>query len=77
MKFVFRDGELAQGDWDVVVNDNLPGWVHTGMRVGDLSKAKSFEIMADKIERLICPMEGEGITVEYRIEGESDFTSQK
>ena len=77
MKFVFRDGELAHGDWSVVVNNNLPGWVHTGMRVGDLSKAKSFEISADKIERLICPMEGEGITVEYRVEGESHFTSQK
>lgn len=77
MKFVFRDGQLAQGDWAVVVNDKLPGWVHTGMRVGDLSKTKSFEIAADKIERLICPLDGEGITVEYRIEGESHFISQK
>jgi 5-deoxy-glucuronate isomerase len=77
MNFVFRDGELAQDDWEVVVNDKLPGWAHTGMRVGDLSKANSFEVMADKIERLIWPLDGEGITVEYRIVGESNFTSQK
>lgn len=77
MKFVFRRGELAQADWDVIVNDKLPGWVHTGMRVGDLSKVSSFEVKADKVERLIWPLEGEGITVEYRVAGESNFTSQK
>ncbi len=77
MKFVFRDGELAQADWDVIVNEKLPGWAHTGMRVGDLSKISSFKIKADKVERLIWPLEGEGITVEYRIAGESNFTSQK
>ncbi len=77
MKFVFRDGELAQADWDVIVNDKLPGWAHTGMRVGDLSKTNSFEIPPDKVERLIWSLEGEGITVEYKVAGEINFTAQK
>ncbi len=76
MNFVFRDGELAQGEWETLVNDQLPGWTHTGLRVGDLSRVSSFEITADKVERLIWPLEGEGITVNYRIAGEANFTSQ-
>jgi 5-deoxy-glucuronate isomerase len=75
MNFVFRDGELAQGDWEVIVNDDLPGWTHTGLRVGDLNTVKSFEIKADNVERLIWPLEGKGITVEYRVAGEPIFAS--
>jgi 5-deoxy-glucuronate isomerase len=77
MNFVFGNGELAQDDWEIVVNDKLPGWTHTGMRVGDLGKSNFFELNADKIERLIWPLEGEGIIVEYRGANESNFTSQK
>ena len=77
MNFVYRDGELAQDNWEVVVNDKLPGWTHTGMRVGDLSKVSSFQVKADGIERLIWALEGQGITVDYRVAGESNFTSQK
>ncbi len=77
MKFVYRDGELAQAGWDVIVNDKLPGWAHTGMRVGDLSKTNSFEIPPDKVERLIWSLEGESITVEYKVAGEINFTAQK
>ena len=30
-------GTLADGDWDVVVGERLPGWRYTGLRVADLS----------------------------------------
>ena len=70
-RYFYKKGELASGDWDVIVNDKLPGWKHTGTRVATLSPGKTFEIAADKVERLIWPLEGEGIVVDYVVNGET------
>ena len=68
-RYYFKKGELAQAGWDVIVDDQLPGWKHTGTRVGTLSPGKIFEIPSDKVERLIWPLEGTGITVDYKVAG--------
>ena len=70
MNFFYRKGELAKSGWDVIVDGTLPGWQHTGMRVGDFAKQNKFEISADKVERLIWPLEGETITVTYQVASE-------
>ena len=67
-KVFFPKGDLAQNGWDVVVDNTIDGWQHTGVRVGDFSKSKTFSIAADKVERLIWPLEGESITVSYTVE---------
>ena len=69
-RYFYKKGELAQGGWDVVVDGSLPGWKHTGTRVATLSGGKSFEITSDKVERLIWPLDGEGIVVDYIVNGE-------
>lgn len=69
MNFHFKKGSLTQGPWEVIVNDQLPGWQHTGMRVGSFESSKEFKIVADKVERLIWPLDGAGVKVEYEVAG--------
>jgi 5-deoxy-glucuronate isomerase len=75
MQWFFRAGELAQDGWDVLIDASIPGWQHTGARVGTLHDGKTFHIPADGIERLITPLEGEGLSIEYRLEGEDHFAT--
>ena len=70
-RYFYRKGELATDGWDVIVNDQLPGWKHTGTRVATLSPGKTFEIPGDKVERLIWPLDGDGISVEYVVNGDA------
>jgi 5-deoxy-glucuronate isomerase len=61
-----RAGELAREGWDVVVDDTLPGWAHTGLRVGGTGE---HELPAGALERMILPLEGD-VTVVHA-EGET------
>jgi 5-deoxy-glucuronate isomerase len=72
MNFVYKKGSLTRGDWSVIVDDKLPGWKYTGMRVGSFENSKEFNIKADKVERLIWPLDGAGITVEFNIAGKGE-----
>lgn len=76
MTWFFKNGELSQDGWDVVVDSSIEGWQHTGLRVGTLGDGRHFHIPADNLERIIFPLEGAGIAVEYRAVGESEFKSQ-
>jgi 5-deoxy-glucuronate isomerase len=53
-----RRGALARDGWEVVVDDTLPGWRHTGLRVGRGELA----LPAAGVERMVVPLEG-GATV--------------
>ncbi|MEY4437071.1 MAG: hypothetical protein RL100_535 [Actinomycetota bacterium] len=75
MKWTFRAGELARDNWDCLVDASIPGWQHTGMRLGTLEAGQSLHIPADGVERLITPLNGDGFVVEYRLEGEDHFAS--
>ncbi|MEN9752828.1 MAG: hypothetical protein RL670_519 [Actinomycetota bacterium] len=77
MKWFFPNGDLANDGWDVLVNGEIDGWQHTGMRVGTLGEGRRFHIPADDVERLIWPLEGLGLTVRYRLAGESDFQTRQ
>ena len=76
MTWFFKNGELSQAGWDVLVDSSIEGWQHTGLRVGTLGDGRQFHIPADDLERIIFPLEGKGLTVEYRTAGESEFRSQ-
>ena len=76
MGWFYKSGQLAQDGWDLLVDGSIPGWQHTGMRVGTLGEGRTFHIPADDVERLFLPLEGEGVTVEYRTVGSSEFVSQ-
>ena len=67
-KWYFKEGELARSKWDIHVDAQNPpvnGWKYTGLRVGTLTAGKTLELPADTNERIIFPLEGEEILVEY------------
>ena len=73
-KWYFNQGELARSDWDVYVDPQNPpvnNWKHTGLRVGTLMDGKTLELPADSNERIIFPLEGEEVLLEYLHAGES------
>lgn len=74
MQWFYKKGELNRGNWDVVVDSTTPGWEHTGTKVGTLTPEISFEIPADQVERVIFPLEGNGINVSYSQAGDSQKT---
>ncbi|MEN9715958.1 MAG: hypothetical protein RJA35_1425 [Actinomycetota bacterium] len=72
MTWFYKSGALAKDGWDCIVDGNLPGWKHTGLRIGSLSEGKNFQIDADSVERIIFPLEGPGIKVNYLVGGSSE-----
>lgn len=76
MNWFYKSGALAKDGWDLVVDSTIPGWRHTGLRVGTLGQNQSFELAANENERIIFALEGSGIDVEYKLDGENSFTHQ-
>ena len=77
MQWVYRNGELAKDGWQAVVDGNLPGWQHTGLRVGELGSFGKLHIEADECERVIFAAASTGLSVSYRLVGHSEFATQK
>ncbi len=79
-KWFYRRSELASGQWDVHLDANNPpvnGWAHTGVRVATLAKSSTLHIPADNNERIIFVLQGEEISIDYKVQSESKFSTQK
>lgn len=57
-RWFHRRGELAEGGWETVVDERVPGWEHTGIRVARLNEGASIELSETGVERLIVPLSG-------------------
>jgi len=57
-KWFHRRGELAEGGWESVVDERIPGWEHTGIRVARLAEGASIPLEGTGVERLIVPLSG-------------------
>jgi 5-deoxy-glucuronate isomerase len=57
-------GALARGQWESVVDGDLPGWSYTGLRIADLSEGESIALPAVDEERIVVPLAGT-FAVEY------------
>jgi len=77
MTWFFKSGELAKDGWDTVVDGSVPGWQHTGLRVGTLGDDRVFELPASEDERIIFALEGDGLTVEFRSASQNEFSIQQ
>ncbi|SJM55345.1 5-deoxy-glucuronate isomerase [Gulosibacter sp. 10] len=64
-EWFFKRGELAQGDWQSVVDGERDGWQHTGLRVAELTGAERLELAAGDVERIIIPLAGGPFQVEW------------
>ncbi len=63
-----RRGELSGDGWESVVDSDLPGWEHTGIRVAQLSNG-AVTAGATDVERMVVPLEG-SFTVSFTEHGE-------
>lgn len=57
-KWFYPKGELAAGPWDVVVDQSIAGWEHSGLRVATIAAGESLALDEPGIERLIVPLAG-------------------
>ncbi|WP_017792756.1 5-deoxy-glucuronate isomerase [Leucobacter salsicius] len=57
-RWFHRRGELAEGGWETVVDESVPGWEHTGLRVARLTEGASIELSGTGVERLVVPLSG-------------------
>lgn len=81
-RWFHRRGELAgsgaDAGWETVVDERLPGWSHTGLRVARLSAGGSLALDGAAVdgrgvERLIVPLAG-AFTVTHEEGGERSVT---
>lgn len=78
-KWYFRNSELARDGWDVYLdpaNPPVAGWAYTGLRIGTVSPGVALALPSDNNERIIFPLAGEQLIVDYTIAGSSTTTQQ-
>ena len=76
-----KSGSLVSADWDVLVDQSIEGWQHTGLRVATLGEDangqhRTFHLPANNCERLIWALEGDGFSIEFRLPGETEFETR-
>lgn len=68
----YPQGSLRRGPWAAVVDESLPGWQYTGMRLAESGDAERFEIAPDGKERVLYMLDGESTEVTYTAEGATE-----
>lgn len=68
-QWYYPKGSLRQGQWEAIVDDTLPGWRYTGMRLANSADATTFTIAPDGIERVIYMLSGVSTEVTYTLGG--------
>jgi 5-deoxy-glucuronate isomerase len=51
-------GSHPEDGWTDVVDHRLPGWAHTGIRIGELTDGADLRLPADATERIVVPLAG-------------------
>ncbi|SFR92234.1 5-deoxyglucuronate isomerase [Microbacterium sp. cf046] len=51
-------GSLAHGGWESVVDESVPGWAHTGIRVAQLHPPDVLDLPERGVERIVVPLSG-------------------
>jgi len=54
----FPRGSLSRNGWETVVDQQIPNWQHTGLRIGTLVAGEEKEIAASEWESLVIPLSG-------------------
>lgn len=62
-QWVVRAGDAPRDGFDLVVDDHVDGWQHTGLRVVQLDEGRQVEVAAGAWEHLVVPLAG-GVSVD-------------
>lgn len=57
-RWVIRAGQAGRDGFDLVVDDAMDGWQHTGLRIVTLSAAQKVEVPAAPWEYVVVPLTG-------------------
>ncbi len=57
-RWFHRRGDLSQGGWESVVDEHVPGWAHTGLRVASVRDGDELALTETGVERMIVPLAG-------------------
>lgn len=57
-RWFHRRGTLARDGWESVVDQSIPGWQHTGIRVAQLESGDELELSDTGVERIVVPLAG-------------------
>lgn len=57
-RWFYRKGHLARAGWESVVDGEIPGWQHTGLRVAELASGDSVVLDTPGVERIVVPLSG-------------------
>lgn len=57
-EWFFPAGDLARDGWDAVVDASIPGWQHTGLRVGTILLGAQLALNPGDVERIVIPLSG-------------------
>ncbi len=82
-RWVLPAGSRADDSWELVIDDSVPGWQHTGLRVARLGghKSESVSLPCDGVEAVVVPLSGGAVHVRvadanqtrtYALAGRSD-----
>ncbi|MGB4137337.1 MAG: 5-deoxy-glucuronate isomerase [Microbacterium sp.] len=72
-RWFHRRGALARDGWESVVDGGLPGWQHTGIRIGVLREGERLALAETGVERIVVPLQG-SFTVVHAEGGERTET---
>jgi len=73
MQWMYERGDLARDGWESVVDPQIPGWKHTGIRVADLEPGETLDLLGEGVERIIVPLTG-GFVVQHGQAGPTEAT---
>jgi 5-deoxy-glucuronate isomerase len=57
-RWFHRRGALTRDGWESIVDGELPGWEHTGIRIGVLHEGEHLELAVTGVERIVVPLAG-------------------
>ncbi|TAM66631.1 MAG: 5-deoxy-glucuronate isomerase [Microbacteriaceae bacterium] len=57
-EWFFPAGTTARDGWSSVIDAQLDGWRHTGIRVGELADGGGLSLAAGDVERIVVPLAG-------------------
>ncbi len=69
-----RRGTIGRDGWESVVDAAIPGWTHTGIRIGALAAGETLALAEDGVERIIVPLAG-SFTVQHTEQGATSETT--
>ena len=74
-QWVLPLGTAGRDGFDVVVDDELPGWAHTGLRVVTLAQGRRVQVPAGPWEHVVVPLSGSADVDATLVDGSTSSAS--